>query len=107
MYKIGVIGDKDSVMGFLALGLDVFETKNAQDTEAHIRKAVGEDYAVLYITEQAAEDVMDVIDEYKDLPRPAIILIPGIQGSLGIGMEGVKKSVERAVGADILFSDGK
>ncbi|MCQ4771942.1 V-type ATP synthase subunit F, partial [Intestinimonas massiliensis] len=33
---------------------------------------------------------------------PAIILIPGKSGSLGIGMDNVKKSVERAVGADSL-----
>lgn len=105
MYKIGVIGDKDSVMGFLALGLNVFEASNAEQTAAYIRQAAADGYAALYITEQAASEVMDVIDEYKDAQLPAIILIPGIQGSLGIGMAGVKKSVERAVGADILFND--
>lgn len=105
MYKIGVIGDKDSVMGFLALGLNVFETSDAEQSAAYIRQAASEGYAALYITEQAASEVMDVIDEYKDAQLPAIILIPGIQGSLGIGMAGVKKSVERAVGADILFND--
>ncbi|NLO39192.1 MAG: V-type ATP synthase subunit F, partial [Ruminiclostridium sp.] len=36
---------------------------------------------------------------------PAVIPIPGIQGSLGIGMLGVKRCVEKAVGADILFRD--
>lgn len=105
MYKIGVIGDKDSVMGFLALGLTVFETSGAEQTEECIRRAAGEGYAALYITEQAAQEVMDVIDEYKDSALPAIILIPGLSGSLGIGMAGVKKSVERAVGADILFNE--
>ena len=105
MYKIGVIGDKDSVMGFLALGLNVFETSNAEQSAAYIRQAADEGYAAVYITEQAASEVMDVIDEYKDAQLPAIILIPGIQGSLGIGMAGVKKSVERAVGADILFNE--
>ena len=35
------------------------------------------------------------------LPRP-VILIPGKEGSLGLGMANIKKSVERAVGADIL-----
>ncbi len=105
MYKIGVIGDKDSVMGFLALGLTVFETSDATQTAQIIRRAAAQGYAALYITEQAAADVMDVIDEYKDSELPAIILIPGLQGSLGIGMAGVKKSVERAVGADILFND--
>ena len=35
--------------------------------------------------------------------RPAImILIPGKTGSLGIGLDMVRKSVERAVGADII-----
>jgi V/A-type H+-transporting ATPase subunit F len=34
-----------------------------------------------------------------------IILIPGVKGSMGIALQGVKNSVERAVGADILFKD--
>lgn len=41
--------------------------------------------------------------EYVDKRLPAIIPIPDKDGSLGIGMESVKKAVERAVGADILF----
>lgn len=70
MYKIGVIGDKDSVMGFLALGLTVFETSGAEQTAELIRRAAAEGYAAIYITEQAAQDVMDVIDEYKDSELP-------------------------------------
>ena len=42
------------------------------------------------------------IARYKDELTPAIILIPGKDGSLGIGMANVKSAVERAVGADIL-----
>lgn len=103
MYKIGVIGDKDSVLGFVALGLDVFSVSDNAAVINCIRKLEKEGYAAVYITEQAASGVMDVIDEYKDVQLPAIILIPGIGGSLGLGMAGVKKSVERAVGADILF----
>ena len=41
----------------------------------------------------------------QDERIPAIIPIPGIEGSLGLGISNVKKSVERAVGADILFKD--
>lgn len=36
---------------------------------------------------------------------PAIILIPGVSGNTGKGIESVKKSVEQAVGSDILFSN--
>ena len=42
------------------------------------------------------------LERYQDALTPAIILIPGKEGSLGIGMDNVKKFVERAVGADIL-----
>ena len=45
------------------------------------------------------------MDTYKDRKIPAIIPIPGRQGTMGMGMTSVKKSVERAVGADILFKD--
>ena len=37
-----------------------------------------------------------------DQLTPAIILIPGKNGSLGIGKTAVKQSVERAIGADII-----
>ena len=64
-----------------------------------------DDYAVIYITEQAAQTVKEEIQKYRSKRFPAIILIPGSQGSLGLGMRAVKESVEKAVGADILFND--
>lgn len=105
MYKIGVIGDKDSVLGFKAIGMSVFSVTDPQEAGEVLDRMTEGDYAVIYITEQIAKDIMDKIDKYKDRKLPAIIPIPGNQGSLGIGMLGVKKSVERAVGADILFRD--
>ena len=105
MYKIGVIGDKDSILGFKALGLSVFPVAQPSEAEEKLHELARSQYAVIYITEQAAKDIDAAIDQYKDDKFPAIILIPGNQGTLGIGMRGVKKSVERAVGADILFND--
>ena len=49
-----------------------------------------------------AEQMQDEVKKYKDAVIPAIILIPGKSGSLGIGMQNITDSVERAVGADIL-----
>ena len=105
MYKIGVIGDKDSVLGFKAIGMSVFSVTSPQEAGEALERMVDDNYVVIYITEQVANDIMDRIEKYKDRKLPAIILIPGNQGSLGIGMQGIKKSVERAVGADILFKD--
>ena len=42
------------------------------------------------------------IDKYKDKIAPAIILIPGKDGPLGLGQNALRAAVERAVGSDIL-----
>ncbi|WP_130862944.1 V-type ATP synthase subunit F [Bacilliculturomica massiliensis] len=106
MYKIGVIGDKASVSGFKAVGLSVFpcaDSAEARKTLSRLTKE--EDYAIIYITEGLCRDIADELDKHRDKMLPAIIPIPGMDGSYGIGMTGVKKSVERAVGADILFGN--
>ncbi|NDO47677.1 V-type ATP synthase subunit F [Clostridium sp. MD294] len=105
MYKVGIIGDKDSIMGFLALGIDIFPAYEADDIKKNIRNLVEKEYAIIYITEQASLLVQEYIARYKDNRLPAIIIIPGIGGSMGIGMNEVRESAKRAIGADILFSE--
>ena len=102
MYKIAVVGDMDSVLGFKALGLDVCPVSTPEEGRAAIHRMAKENYAILYVTEQLAAQIQGDIARYKDALTPAIILIPGKEGSLGIGMANVKTAVERAVGADIL-----
>ncbi len=105
MYKIGVIGEKDAVLGFKALGFSVFPVENREQAAKTLTELARNKYAVIYITEQTAAGIKHEIDQYREDRFPAVIPIPGIQGSLGIGMQGVKKCVEKAVGADILFRD--
>ena len=102
MYKIAVLGDKDSVLGFRALGLDVFSADSAEQARPILHRLAREGYAIIYLTEQLATGLGTEMARYKDELTPAIILIPGKEGSLGIGMENIKTAVERAVGADIL-----
>jgi V/A-type H+-transporting ATPase subunit F len=102
MYKIAVLGDKDSVLGFRALGLETFAADNAEQARPILHRLAREGYAIVYLTEQLAAGVNAELARYKDELTPAIILIPGKEGSLGIGMANIKTAVERAVGADIL-----
>ena len=102
MYKIAAMGDKDSVLGFKALGLEVCPVDSPEEGRAALHRMAKENYAIIYMTEQLAAQLQPEIARYKDALTPAIILIPGKEGSLGMGMANIKKSVERAVGADIL-----
>ena len=101
-YRIAVIGDWESVMGFRALGLDTYPVTSVAEAKEQVRELAKTDCAVIYLTEQLAKDRDDVISRYKDELRPAIILIPGREGSLGIGKDNIQRAIERAVGADIL-----
>jgi V/A-type H+-transporting ATPase subunit F len=106
MHKIGVLGDKDSILGFKALGLAVFPVTNKNQAADTLHRLAKEEYAVIYITEQVAQEIQQHIDQYKDSRLPAIVPIPGNQGTLGIGMGNLQKAVERAVGANILDAFG-
>ena len=106
MLKIGIIGDRESIQGFSTLGIDMFTAESAMEVEGILNnRALMGDYAVMYITEAAAKNSMIAVKSYRSERTPAVILIPGKDGSLGLGMQDVRKSVEKAVGADILFKD--
>ncbi len=102
MYKIAVMGDLDSVLGFKALGLEVCPVDSPDRGREALHRMAKENYAIIYMTEQLAARLGPDIARYQDALTPAIILIPGKEGPLGIGMANVKTTVERAVGADIL-----
>lgn len=105
MYKIAAVGDKDSICGFASLGIHVFQADEAQEAARTLRRLAADDYAVIYITELLASQITEEIDRYRRLPLPAIIPIPGVRGNTGLGMRNVGKSVEQAVGSDIISED--
>ena len=104
MLKIAVIGGRDTVMGFKALGLETFPAADSAQALKALRKLTKDsnDYAIIYIEETLAVNIQSEIDKFKDSPTPAIILIPGREGSIGIGQSALKAAVERAVGTNIL-----
>ena len=83
MYKIAVLGDRDSVLGFRALGLDVFFADDAETARKTLHRLAAE------------------IARYQNDMLPAVILIPGKSGALGLADHALHAAVERAVGADI------
>ena len=92
MYKIAVIGGRDTVMGFKALGLETYPAADGAEAGRILKSLTrdNDDYAIIYI------------DKFKDSPTPAIILIPGREGSIGLGQSALRAAVERAVGTNIL-----
>lgn len=102
MYKIAVIGDKDSVLAFRALGVHVFTAIEGNEARRIIDKLAKEEYGIIFVTEQLAQEIPETIQRYNNEVIPAVILIPSNRGSLNIGLENINKNVEKAVGSNIL-----
>ncbi|MBS9776076.1 MAG: V-type ATP synthase subunit F [Fusobacterium sp.] len=107
MYKIGVVGDRDSVLAFKSIGIDIFPAKDYKEARNIIEKMAKENYGLIFLTEQLAKDLGETIKKYKRRVTPAIILIPSNQGILGIGMEDINKNVEKAIGSNIFANSNK
>ncbi|MBO0422252.1 V-type ATP synthase subunit F [Enterococcus plantarum] len=101
-YKIGVIGDRDSVMPLKLFGFEVVYASSPKQVRDTIEAMAKNNFGVIFITEDASELAVETIDRYKSDVTPAIILIPSHNGSKGIGLKEIQDNVERAVGQNIL-----
>ena len=102
--KIAVIGDKDSILAFKAIGAEVFPVRNSFDASETLKK-LARTYPIIFITEDIAQQINETVERYKARPYPAVIPIPGSSGTNGYGMIGISRNVEKAIGTDILNKD--
>ena len=107
MYKAAVMGDYDSIYGFASLGLDVFPVTESEEGAKLLRRLAESEYGVIYMTEELSARMRDAVAAYDAMLSPVIVPIPGVYGNTGEGVAKVKKSVEQAVGSDILFGEEK
>ena len=77
----------------------------SSDVKNKLKQLAEGKYGIIYITEAVAAEIKEEIEKYQEQTLPAIIQIPGVWGNTGAGVDGVKKTVEQAVGSDILFSE--
>ncbi|MDL2219117.1 V-type ATP synthase subunit F [Ruminococcaceae bacterium OttesenSCG-928-O06] len=103
MYKIAVMGDRDSIYGFSSVGLDIYPVDDPSLALRTVRNLTEGGYAIIYMTESLFSRMEQDLNEFNEQPLPAIIPIPGVTGNTGLGISRVKKSVEKAVGSDIIF----
>lgn len=99
--KMAIIGQKDSILPFNAVGVETFPVTHYFEAVETLKK-VARSYSIILITEDFAKKIEDVIDRYRTKPYPIILPIPSAQGSTGYGMKNISSNVERAIGVNIL-----
>ena len=104
--KMAAIGGYDSVLPFKAIGLDtvVITDENKDDFGMILAKFSNEAYVAVFVEEAVFAQNQEAIKEIDNFTDMCIIPVPNQSGSMGIGLEAIRKTVERAVGMDI-FGD--
>ncbi|MEG0803654.1 MAG: V-type ATP synthase subunit F [Pygmaiobacter sp.] len=103
MYQAAVMGDRDSIYGFAALGLAIYPVRGQDEAVHTLQTLAKSETAVIFITEALAGELAGEIAVYADKLTPAIIPIPGAFGNTGLGVANLRRFVEKAVGSDIIF----
>ncbi len=102
MYKIAVIGDRDSVFGFSSVSAEIHVVTSSSQAREELQKMIKENYAIIFITEALFEELEDIFAIFNNETVPAIVPIPGVSGNTGQGMKNVDDLIEKAVGTQLL-----
>lgn len=101
-YQIAVVGNSNAILPFRLIGFETYAVTTAQEAIQRLRKLSREAVAIIYLTEDLAEQIPETLAYYDQELTPAIIPIPTHKGSTGLGQRRLHEHVEKAVGQDIL-----
>ena len=102
MSEIAMIGDRDSILGFRALGVAIFPVGTKDESAEALQEVIQQEFKVAFITEQVAPSPEEIANILGDRTFPVVTMVPSNRGSTGLAMQRLQMLVRRAAGADIL-----
>lgn len=111
-YRIAIIGPEAAVSGFRMLGADAYHAATSAELVERVialQKQSNNDtseqerYGVIMVIESLLRDVSK--EEYAKMTKytlPAVVALPGMEGSNGRSQERLKELTEKAIGTDIM-----
>ena len=99
--KICAIGENNNISIFKGIGVDTLVSDDIEEIDKYIFNMVKVGCKIVYISEKLYSKITEILDKYKHKPFPVVIPIPINEEVEGVGMEKVRKNVEKAIGFDI------
>lgn len=99
MSKIGMIGDKSSVMGFGAIGLTTAFCKTADETKKALDSMA--ECCAVFTTERLYAELMQTSVLSAEGLTPAVVPIPDRSGGIGLGDRLMQDRIKRAIGVNL------
>jgi V/A-type H+-transporting ATPase subunit F len=102
MSRVAVVGPRDAILAFKALGADVFPVAQKPAALAAVEKAAEAGYKLVFLSESLTGGIEKALAELQERIQATITVIPDRE-STGASLARVKERVEKAIGVDILF----
>jgi V/A-type H+-transporting ATPase subunit F len=102
MHKLAVVGDSDAVLAFQAVGVEAWLVAKDEAENTLRRLYNSGEYAIIFLAENLAEQMMDYLIEAGKRPLPAITLIPLSMEKSNAGIERMRRIGIRATGTDVI-----
>ena len=103
MAKIAVVGPRESILYYLSAGFAIYPAEDAQSAADELDRAAGDGASVIFVSPAYADALSEQMAKYAYLPKVAVTLLPQKTDGIDPGTALMKRAVERAVGADIVY----
>jgi len=105
--KIAVIGDKDTVLVFKAVGASVYFDTEHDDIKKRILELEEKEYGIIFITDSCFAKMEEFLKSYDQKPYPIIIPIPDVTGkNEDYSIQKIFRNMEKAVGSAAALKGG-
>lgn len=102
--KIAVIGDQDTVTGFMLGGIkEGYAVEGAEEAKKTLDDLVQKDYSVIITTEKIGDELREEIDSLtSEHVLPMIIEIPDKTGSIERETDPLRELIKRVIGVEMV-----
>ena len=96
--NVSVLGNRDSVLFFLALGLNVVFAESVEECKEKLQKLLKNEFKLIYITENFFDALSSEVDDLQEKYSATIVFIPGGSKDSDVGNKMLEIYAKRATG---------
>jgi V/A-type H+-transporting ATPase subunit F len=99
--RIAVIGERDTILPFRALGLEIVPMNPDERVNEQVEKLLKEKVRIIFFTPDLFPHLQPIMERTRKSPVPCFIALP--TAKVEITIERLRRLVAKAIGADLLF----
>lgn len=101
---LAIVGQRETIMPFLATGAHVVYIKKSEGT-AVIEDLITQGFKIIFFTEEFIDELQSVLMKYRNQTTPCLIPIPTGRGKTKLAIERIRGVIKKAVGADVFLEE--